>query len=292
MKTNSRERSLESTCASRGLIGRAWVVKALLEHIENGRSVVLLGEAGMGKTAVLRAVAEQARQTCGARVPIYCEHAFTMKMTLKSLAEALLDQCTGFPIARQSKLSSESVHWEAKSQSLSTLSIRKLRWLVLPRLRSGQYAVLLDHVGPARGAYATFLDELVEDLHVPIVVAVRSLDPQEIGRLWWVGWMFAKIKITALTPSEARQLIENTLCRSGISLPDREEFIKELSTLAKGNPHMITSLCEMARSHRYQVGGRTDLRLLLLDLKMHDLQERIDAEARIPVRGPVSLDGE
>jgi Cdc6-like AAA superfamily ATPase len=263
-------------------------VKALLEHIGNGSSVVLLGEAGMGKTAVLRAVAEQAQQTCGARVPIYCKHAFTMKMTLKSLAEALLNQCAGFTPARQPRPSSESNQVEARSQSLSTLSIRKLRRLVMPCLLAGQYAVLLDHVGSVRGAYATFLDELVEDLHVPIVVAVRSLDPQEIGRLWWVGWMFAKIKIPALTPSEARQLIENTLSRSDITLPDREEFIKELSRLAKGNPHMITSLCEMARSPRYQLGGRTDLRLLLLDFKMHDLQERIDAESRIPLKGPVT----
>lgn len=173
--------------------------------------------------------------------------------------------------------------------NLGALPLVKLRRLVMPWLRSGQYAVLLDHVGPVCGAYAAFLEEVAGSLGVPIVVAVRSLDRSESGWIWWVGWSFAKIEVPVLRSSEARQLIEKTLDGDRVSLPDRDEFTKGVIRLARGNPAVIIRICRMARSPRYQVGGRTDLRLLLLDGKLLDLQDRIDAESRIPLRGPVPV---
>lgn len=108
-------------------------------------------------------------------------------------------------------------------------------------------------------------------------------------KMWWVGWTFAKIQILELTRRAARQLIEETLDRNVVDVRDREHFVRELVRLANGNPRIITRICEMAGASRYKIGGRTDLRLLLLDLKLRDLQERIDAESQIPLRGPIQL---
>jgi hypothetical protein len=270
------------------LIGREKIVDALFTHIAAGQSVLLIGAAGMGKTAVFRAARD--RQTCHTRRLLYCAHASTVKAVLKSLAGELCDRETGIPLSRRQGEAWTSGLEETTSSSVNTLSIRKLRRLVMPCLRSGQYAVLLDHVGPVRGAYATFLDELVECLHVPIVVAARSLHPDENGRLWWVGCRFVKVEMPALTSSEARQLAEETLERNAICLPDRHDFVRELAMLARGNPSIITRICDMARASRYQINGRTDLRLLHLDLQVRDLQDRIDAESRIPIRGPIATD--
>src|SRR3954447_21316431 len=41
------------------LIGRGATVEAIVEHVRERRSVLVVGEAGSGRTMVLRAVAEQ-----------------------------------------------------------------------------------------------------------------------------------------------------------------------------------------------------------------------------------------
>lgn len=252
------------------LVGRVKIVKTLLDHLSQAKSVMLMGPPGIGKTAILREVAGRARQAPDIRRPIYCGQASTLKTTLRSIAEELLVQ-----------------ERPATRQRLGTLSIPKLRRLVMPRLRSGKYSVLLDHIGQVRGAYAAFLEGLAEHRNIPIIAAVRSLDHSETGWMWWVGWNFPRIEVPPLGSDEARQLIALSLDRAKVSLPDREEFIRDLIRLAEGNPRMIIRTCEMARASTYQVGGRTKLPLLLLDLKLHDLQDRIEAESRIPLRGPM-----
>jgi hypothetical protein len=269
------------------LVGREMIVTSLLRLTRQGRSVLLIGAEGMGKTAILRAVADRARGSGRTRLPIYCGDASTLKQMLRSLAEELLaveaDRARSAGPARPPATS-------VRRPLSASLSIAALRRLVLPRLGTHAYAVLLDLPGAIRGRYADFLDHLTEDLSVPLVVAARSLAPDETGRLWWVGARFRLIEVPALTRAEAHQVATRLLDRSHVILPDREAFVGELVTAAKGNPRLITRICEMARAPRYQAHGRTDLRLILLDLKIHDFQESIHAETQMRLRGPVSLE--
>lgn len=261
------------------LVDREKIVQVLLGHAREGKSALLIGAPGIGKTAILDAVADRLRQASHLCSPIYCEQAPTLKALLQAIAAELRaenERVPGRPVTRG---------------SLGALSVGKLRWLVEAQLRPGQHILLIDHLRPVRGAYAIFLERLADERKVPIIAAVRSLDPCEAGRLWWIAWSFSKIEVPALRPSESCLVIKRTLDRAGISLPDQEEFIKNVSRVAKGNPRMMIRLCQLAQSPRYQIGGQTDLRLLLLDLKVRDLQERIDAESHIPLRGPVTLAG-
>lgn len=271
------------------LVGRNRIVNTALDHICHGRSVFLVGAAGIGKTAILRAVASHARARGSVRELIYCGQTTTLKIALQCLAGQLLARDTAYTVPdhlqRQRPIPLNGQI--AIPRSLGTLTIGKLRRVVMPRLRSGQHAMLFDHAQPIRPACATLMEHLVENRGIPIIVAVRSMYPREIGKLWYVGTTFATIKVPELRPSEARRLIERTLDRQRISLPDREAFIKKLVSLAEGNPRTIVRVCELVRSPRYQLGGRTNFRLLLLDLRIHDLQDQIEAEALIPLRGPV-----
>lgn len=270
------------------LVGRDRIVMTVLDHFHNARSAFLVGAAGIGKTAILHAAVNRARGLGGARTPIYCGQTSTLKITLRCMAEALLAQDADWPTLgpRDAPISSDRPL--TLPRNLGRLSIGKLRRIVVPRLKSGRYTLLLDHVTPVRAAKSVFLEYLVESLGIPIVAAVRSLHPQEIGWLWWVGLSFAKIEVPALRPAEARRLIEQMLDRGGASLPDRESFVNGLLSRAHGNPRVIVRVCGLARSPRYQTGGRTNFRLLLLDLKIRDLQDQIEVDARLPLRGPVS----
>jgi hypothetical protein len=272
------------------LIGRDRIVNTVLDHIRDGRSAFLVGAAGIGKTAILRAMAGHAQAHGGARELIYCGHTTTLKIALQCLAGQLLARdaaCAVPDLQRQRPVPSDEQ--VAIPRSLGMLTIGKLRQVVMSRL-SGHHAVLFDLVQPVRPACAALLEHLVENRGIPIIAAVRPSYPHDIGKLWYVGTTFATIKVPALRPSEARRLIERTLDRQRIRLPDREAFDKKLVSLANGNPRMIVRVCELARSPRYQTGGRTNFRLLLLDLRIDDLQNHIEEEANIPLRGPVATD--
>jgi hypothetical protein len=127
-----------------------------------------------------------------------------------------------------------------------------------------------------RGAFAGFIEEITESWRTPIVVAARSLNPAETGRLWWVAWTFAKVEVPPLSSREGERLAELYLDKADVLLPDRADLIRRVLKVANGNLRLLTRLCDMTRSERYQAQGRTDLRLLLLDLKMQDLQQDIE----------------
>lgn len=246
------------------LIGREKLVGTLTDHVQNGRSVLLVGAAGMGKTAILQAVTQRFLQHGASRTVLYCGEASTLKNTLRSLAEGLYD--------RQRVLPTTPLGQPIVSRHLlARWPIGKLSRFVLPRIRAGRCVPLLDHLAHVRGAYAAFLDNLVEDLGVPIVAAARSLAPDDTGRLWWIGLKFAVSDVAPLTRNDARRLIEHCLDRAQINLPDRQDFANGVVQRAGGNPRIIVRLCQMAGAPQYRAHGKTDLRLLWLDLKISNL---------------------
>lgn len=205
---------------------------------------------------------------------LYCSEATTLRKALQSLAEGLYDRYGVLPTVT-SRPRTTSRHLFAR------LSVGKLRQFVLPHLRAGGCVALLDHLEVVRGAYTAFWDTLVEDLRVPIVAAVRSLAPDDTGRLWWIGWNFTTIEVAPLSHKDARRLIDSCLDRARILLPDRQDFAKGVIKRAGGNPRLITRLCELAGAPRYQIGGRTNLRLLWIDVKISNLEcgnQRITGE--------------
>lgn len=247
------------------LIGREKLVDMVASHIRNGRSLLVVGAAGMGKSAILQTAAHcTVRRQGTPRQAIYCREAATLRNTLQLLAEGLFDQ--------QSPLLPLTSGPEVLSRNqFARLPIGTLSRFVLPRLRAGRYVPLLDHLARVRGTYATFLDNLVEDLNIPIVAAARSLAPDDTGRLWWVGVKFAVIEVLPLSRKDAHRLIEYCLDRAQIDLPDRQDFANGVIQRAGGNPRTIVHLCEMAGRPQYRIHGKTDLRLLWLDLKISNL---------------------
>lgn len=266
------------------LVGRRRVVEAVLAHIRQGRSTVLLGAAGVGKTAILQAIAQHLARVGGPRRPLYCSQARTLKVALQSIALTLLAQGAMGEPARPSGASLASFRWPVTRRAVGAWSLPKLRRQVVRWLSDSPHVVLLDHIGIVRGSFADMIEELSEDSATPVVIAARSVASEDTGRLWWATWNFQRVAVPALSAGEARQFIEDMLGRTGVSLPDRAGFIKQAVRLTHGNPGLLVRLCTMAQTSICHGGGRTNVPLLLLDAEMHDLQRRLDVEARIAPR--------
>ncbi len=256
-----------------GLIGRQTVVEELLHHLRNGKSAFLVGEAGIGKTAILQEVITAARAEQGRYWPLYCSSVRNEKECLEWVAASFHAECGDSIIveamdARKIRLPAHKgiAFWRRVPRRL-------LRRIVIHRLRKGGYALVLDHLVPLRSDAHAFFEWLLMEFKIPLIVAVRGVQPKDIGRLWWLDWAFTVVEVPALRPEQARALIERELRRHGVELPDRAEFVRALAQVSRGNPRIITRVCEHAGDRRYRMGDQTNLRLMMLDLKIEDLKE-------------------
>jgi predicted ATPase len=255
----------------RSLIGRQTIIEELLHHLRDGKSAFLVGEEGIGKTAILQEVIAAARAEQGRYWPLYCSSVRNEKECLEWVAASFHAEYGDSIIveamdARKIRLPAGKgmAFWRRVPRRL-------LRRIVIPRLRSGRYALVLDHLVPLRSDAHAFFEWLLMEFKVPLIAAVRGVQPKDIGRLWWLDWAFTVVEVPALRLEQVRALIERELRRHRAELPDRAEFARNLAQASRGNPRIITRVCERAGDHRYRMGDQTNLRLLMLDLKIDDL---------------------
>jgi hypothetical protein len=253
------------------LIGRQAIGEALLNHLRSGTCAFLVGEAGIGKTAILQEVIAAARAEQGRYWPLYCSSVRNEKECLEWVAASFHAEFGDSIIveamdARKIRLPAGKgmAFWRRVPRRL-------LRRIVIPRLRSGRYALVLDHLVPLRSDAHAFFEWLLMEFKVPLIAAVRGVQPKDIGRLWWLDWAFTVVEVPALRPEQARALIERELRRHKVELPDRAEFMRNLAQASRENPRVITRVCERAGDRRYRMGDQTNLRLMMLDLKIEDL---------------------
>ena len=252
--TSRLSRPSVNECPS-GLIGRDAIVASITTAVEQNRSVALVGPSGIGKTAILSAVRASSRLT---RVALYSADASTFKSALGGIAQE-------FCAASSSE-----------QRVRPPVSLNDLRRFVVAHLQREQHIVLLDHAGSLSLRAADFFESLHKG-GIPLVVALSSLDPAVTGKWWWTVVGFERIIVPPLTLSQTRRLIACLLPPTECDLPERDRFATRIMTLSDGNPALIVALAHQARSPEYHQHGRTNFRLLALDVKLRHLSQRIAA---------------
>lgn len=257
------------------LIGRRAIIETLLKHLRDETCVLLVGEAGVGKTAVLQEVMAAAKASPRDRRPIYCRSVKTVKDCLEWVAAALHAEHGDSVVAAAEGPRHKWLPANKGEAFWRKTSMRVLCRIVFPKLRTGRYTLVVDHLSPLRSNGHAFFERLVMELKVPVIAAVRGVQPADIGKLWWISQAFVEIQVPPLNPDQTRNLIEQMLLHYRVDLPDRTEFVRTLARVSRGNPGVITRVCRRAAGPQYRFGGRTSLRLLMLDLNLGDLQGQL-----------------
>lgn len=208
------------------LIGRQAEVSAIDDLVAGGGAVVLAGGAGVGKSAIGRALADRARERAWA-----VEHVVGT-VTARGLtfgATARLLPGTGDPSADG-----------RGTQQLLTAAVARFREraLATPLLLVVDDAQLLDP------ASATLVQHLVLDGAAPCVVIVRTAEvcPDPIVSLWKDGHA-RRIGVAPLHREHASQLLAYVLDGTAGTLLDAE-----LWRLTRGNPLFLRELVAAARA--------------------------------------------
>ena len=225
-------------------LGRKREIDELLTLHALGRHVLIVGPAGIGKTALLRRV----RQYCPL---LLCEETSSLRRICGSLEQQL--------------------GWAHHKLNIIERKNRLLAYLLRRR-----EPVAFDHVSRTLPRIARFIEYLGEQ--VPIWLACRSDKPHDIGQTWPELYKFTRIEISPLTELETRALISEAVAQQTIQ-SDAREHVDELHRMSGGNPRILEELLIELGARKYKIDSSFGLDLLKLDRRIHDVDRSIRATA-------------
>ena len=197
-------------------------------RIQRGQPVLLTGPHGIGKTWVLRRLAEE--------IPgaIYIPHISSKKAVLLDIAQRLwedghLEEFAYF------------ADWEDVAKRLRHKTIPELTALVEEHL--AEYVVLVDNLQLA--SEKAMLDVVLPLLSARICAAGRNETKPEQRRLAFIADRFYQVELPPLEPNEARAMLWSLLDRDTI----RHWQVVETKILgeARGRPGIIADLATRLR---------------------------------------------
>jgi hypothetical protein len=240
---------LHSVNKSFAFFGRKREIDKLRALYALRKHVLIVGPAGIGKTALLR----QIRQRCPILV---CEETSSLRRICDSLEQQL--------------------GWCHHKLNVIERKNRLLAYLI----RRGE-PVAFDHVTHTAPRVARFVAHLAEQIRVWI--ACRSDRPHEIGHIWPELYKFTRVELLPLTELETRMLIEEAVAQGNIQA-DARKHAKELHGMSRGNPRILEELLIELAAREYKMDGSFGLDLLDLDRRIHEIDFTVKATAATPSR--------
>jgi energy-coupling factor transporter ATP-binding protein EcfA2 len=228
---------------SLAFFGRQALVEDLSLLFAQRKHVLIVGNEGIGKTALLR----QVNHSCPM---LLCEETSSLGRICDSLERQL--------------------GWTHYKLNVVERKNRLLAYLE----RRGE-PVAFDQVASTPPRVARFIGRLAD--HIPVWIACRSDHTKEIGRIWEHLYKFTRIELPPLTRGETSALIENAVAQGNIQA-DAREHAAYLHQLSKGVPRILEELLIELAARKYRMGSFSGRHLLELDRRIHEIA---DATARL-----------
>jgi hypothetical protein len=227
--------------ASESVFGRDAELAELRQRLCAGSSFVLHGEAGAGKTFLLRHALWDKPRT------LYCDDSGSGKSVFFTLASAMLaakEPCLRRACGR------------AGAQALKVKSAVALRGLVLNALHDQPHWVVLDHLQRTSASLAADIREIMYWGNSSIIAVARSSHMEDLGFLAsFFGVQSERMRLRPFAPAVAQEFAQLLADRAGLWAANREEFLGKVVEHSGGLPGRITAMIEMAALPRYRSAG-------------------------------------
>jgi hypothetical protein len=226
------------------LPGKREIAELLTLHAL-GKHVLIVGAAGIGKTALLREISHHCTL-------LISEETASLGRICDSLERQL--------------------GWAPHNLKLIERKNRLLDYLI----RRGE-PVVFDNLSQTAPRVAHFIAHLGEK--IPIWIACRSDQRQEIGHIWPELYKFSRVEMSPLTQLETRALVAEAVAQGNIQ-EDAREHVSELHEMSEGNPRILHQLLIKLAERKYEIGSSFGLNLLNLDRRIHE----VVASASLPMK--------
>jgi AAA domain len=228
------------------LIGLVRERQALLNAMRRRESLLVLGLAGSGKTALLRSVLDSEFRG----QPLVCLSRFrTPHELLVTLAHALLE-CGHRSLRQWAKdVPAEWDLWLARQTSVH------LKGLLWNALEQQPVPIVLDGINGAGHQTYRFLQRLYFARGMIMLAAAR--DHRHLGELARLFWDPARtIQLHPLSEAESLELFEAAADHFRLRDLCLDDFRERVLGSAHGNPGQIFEMCRSATNPMYVTAGR------------------------------------
>lgn len=234
--------------------GRAAELAELQQKVRSGKSFLLHGESGAGKTHLIKIIAPKAPHM------LYCADSANGQRVFESLARALV-------AARDPRL--RHVCGRSGIESIQERPTLRLRGLVRDALREGRYSVVLDHLTRTSASLASDVRDLICCADTQVIAIARSAHMEDLGFLSsWFVLKSDRMAIRPFTPALASEFAELVAEQVGFWADNRGEFLRKVVELSGGLPGNIVSLIKMALLPRYRSSGHVKTSPLYIDFRL------------------------
>lgn len=222
--------------------GREKEAEQLRQLYADHRNVLLVGPAGIGKTALLRHV----RQTSPL---LLCEETSSLQRICDCMEREL--------------------GWRHYKLNVPERKVRLIEYLT----RRGE-TVAFDHVALTPPRVARFMAHLSE--RVPVWISCRSSRVPDIGHVWQYIGRFVRIDLGALNVQETSILVQASIDQGHIQ-PSAAAHTRTLHRMAKGNPRLLEEMLIELSARHYEMDSDFGRGLLDLDRRISELTAAGDA---------------
>jgi hypothetical protein len=216
--------------------GREKEIQELRSLYALRKHVLVVGPAGIGKTALLRQIRQQSPL-------LICEDTSSLRRICDSL------------------------EWQLGWVHHKLNVIERKNRLLAHLVRRGE-PVAFDHVAHTPPRVARFMDLLAEK--IPVWIACRSDRPHEIGHIWEHLYKFTRLELAPFAAEDTGQFILEAIAEGNIQ-PDAREHLDELHRMSEGNPRVLEELLVELAVREYKMDGPCGLDLLDLDRRIHEI---------------------
>jgi hypothetical protein len=255
-----------------GIIGLQEEMQRLLACIGDGNNLHIYGPEGAGKSALLAWVHSNWREIDQSLIPVYCQSSGTLRQILLCISTFLLGHFKNLESVDKFK----GVREIGRASDIKGLNIRALRDLVFAYLPRRKFCIILDHLELVTPRINGFLSVLYENSLV-ITASRQSWDLADYsfkGRLDYCLYLVPKLRVENLKRKEALFLMDSLAGGIEIGQSQRRELFDEVFRVSGGNPGLITRIFERAQMPEYLKGGRLNLTLIMLDLRINEARGR------------------
>ena len=264
-----------------GLIGREPLVEKVVQEVRKGRHVVLTGQVGVGKSAVLEAVLERLERRRGERAPVDAESddppgepnaepnagrpsqrqrraqtvihiadhqpkAQFICIVRKLLAAGLLDPLALELPEQYQDLPPELIEWAKIRRHVNRLSMRDLTAAIIPALHDHHGKVLIA-VDDLTNLTPTLVAFWLAVFDAAQVIGCASQKKAGLAKLWW---KMTEIEIPPLAPDATREIVETYIARQGMLIESPGLFVGHVVQQSGGNAQAIADMLDDSAKER------------------------------------------
>lgn len=237
--------------ASPALFGRDQELDALRAQLNRGKSLLLCGPAGVGKTALLLRLLPELPAL------LYCGDSSSTRDVFERLGAALETQQDAYALSC------------ARTASARPRSAVARNGIVIESLRRGAYGIVLDHLQRPSQRFAAAIKDMARSTGTPVIAVARSAHMEDVGFLLPLypdrGDRF---EVRPFDRGRALAFAAQTARRAGLTAANLEEFLERAAELSGGIPGAILAMLGLAQQPHYRSGDHIKVTPLYLDLRM------------------------